>query len=205
MPGFLQGPVTGFTDRSKGKGVVASSWLQQIGNSAAQASGGGVVAATESAGVNPGSINNDNVLAAWTIPPNFFAKAGVALEIQANGSVANNTNSKRIKIIVNPSTAVVGSAVGTGGTTIADTGAYTTTGAAGWQLGAIIAKYGAAGSNTQIAIHSPTIIGSTNGSLLVPAALTLTENASFLLAITGNAVTTATDIALMFAQLFATN
>lgn len=204
MPGFLNGPLTGFTDRSKGKGVVASSWLQQVGNSAAQASGGGVLAAPAYATLNPGSINNDNVLVVWTIPAALFAKAGITLEVQANGSVANNTNSKRIKIIVNPTTAVVGAAV-VGGTTVADTGAYTTTGAAGWQIGTTLVKYGAAGSNTQMALHAPTIIGATNGSLLVPSALTLTESASFLIAITGNAVTTATDINLNFAQLFATN
>lgn len=205
MPGFLSGPQSGFTDRSKGKGVVSSSWLGQIGKSAAQASGGGVLAAVNSAGINPGATNADNVLLSWLIPANLFDVAGRALELQANGSVANNTNSKRIKIIVNPATAVVGSTVGAGGTTIADTGAYTTTGAVGWQIGAFISKYGAPGSNTQIAIHSPTIIGSTTSSLVVPSPLTLNESSSFLIAITGNAVTTANDIALNFAQLFATN
>jgi hypothetical protein len=204
MPGFLQGPVTGFTDRAKGKGLVSSSWLNQIGNSAAQATGGGVVATTSVVGINPSSTNNDNVLVVWQIPANLFSKAGITLEIQANGSVANNTNSKRLKIWAGATTAVVGSAV-TGGTLIADSGAYTTAGAVGWQIGAFITKYGAAGSNTQIAVHAPSIIGTTTSSLVVPTALTLTENASFLLVITGNAVTTATDITLVFAQLFATN
>ena len=204
MPGFLSGPNSGYTDRAKGKGTVSNSWLAQIGKSTAQASGGGVVGAVNSASITPGSINNDNVLAVWQIPANIFDTAGRAIEIQANGSVANNANSKRIKIIVGATTAVVGSAV-VGGTTVADTGAYTTTGTAGWQIGAIISKYGAAGSNTQVAVHAPTIIGNTTGSLVVPSFLTLTENASFLLVITGNAVTTATDIVLNFAQLFATN
>jgi hypothetical protein len=40
---------------------------------------------------------------------------------------------------------------------------------------------------------------------VVPTALTLTESSSWLLAITGNAATTATDIAMNFAELFATN
>lgn len=204
MPGFLSGPLTGFTDRAKGKGLVSFSWLQQIGKSAAQASGGGVVGGYNGAGISPGTINNDNVLAVWTIPANLFDIAGRAIEIQANGSVANNTNSKRIKVIVNPSTAVVGSAV-VGGTTIADTGAYTTTGAAGWEIGALISKIGAAGSNTQTALHTPSVIGATTSALVVPSALTLTESSSFLLAITGNAVTATTDIVMNFAQLFATN
>ena len=204
MPGFLSGPNSGYTDRAKGKGTVSSSWLAQIGKSTAQASGGGIVAATVNAGINPGLINNDNVLVAWSIPANIFDLAGRILEITANGSVANNTNSKRIKIWAGCTTAVVGSAV-TGGTLIADSGAYTTAGSAGWQIGAQIAKYGAANSNTQLAVHTPTIIGNTSGSLLAPSLLTLPESSSFLIAITGNAVTTASDIVLNFAQLFATN
>jgi hypothetical protein len=183
---------------------VASGWIQQIGRSTAQASGGGVVAGYNGAGISPGTINNDNVLVVWTIPANLFDVAGRALEIQANGSVANNVNSKRIKIIVNPSTAVVGSAV-VGGTTIADSGAYTTTGLAGWQIGAFISKYGASGSNTQIAVHAPTLIGVTNSPLVAPSALTLVESASFTIVITGNAVTAVGDIVMNFAQIFATN
>ena len=204
MPGFLNGPLTGFTDRSKGKGVVSASWLQQIGKSAAQAAGGGVVGGYNGAGISPGAINNDNVLAVWTVPANFFDVAGRALEIQANFNVANNTNSKRVKIIVNPTTAVVGSAV-VGGTTIADTGAYTTTGAAGGQIGALISKVGAAGSNTQTAVHAPTVIGAVTSSLVPSSALALTESAAFTIAVTGNAVTATADIVMTFAQLFATN
>jgi hypothetical protein len=55
-------------DRQKGKGTTNSAFLQQIGKSAAQAAGSGNIAALVSAGINPGTINNDNVLAAWTIP-----------------------------------------------------------------------------------------------------------------------------------------
>jgi hypothetical protein len=191
-------------DRQKGKGSAESSFLQRIGKSSAQAAGSGNVACIVSAGINPGSINNDNVLASWTIPANFFDIAGRGIQVTAMGSVANNTNSKTIKIIAGCTTATVGSAV-TGGTTIAASAAYTTTGAAGWQIIAQIFKYGNPGSNTQIALHQSVIIGTTTTALIVPTALTLTESSSFLIAVTGNAVTTATDIALNFAEVFATN
>jgi hypothetical protein len=205
MPGFLTGPLNGFMDRPKGKGLVPSSWLNQIGKSSAYVAGSGNAAVTAvGTPINPGSINNDNVLVAWTIPANLFDIAGRGLMITAMGSVANNTNSKRIKIIWGATTATVGSAV-VGGTTIADTGAYTTTGAAGWQISAQVFKYGAQGSNTQIALHQGAVIGSTNGSLVVPSLLTSVESGSVLVAITGNAVTTASDIGLNFAELFVTN
>ena len=155
MPGFLTGPVTGFQDRMKVKGMCSSSFLNQIGKSAALVAGSGNIAVTASAGINPGATNADNVLVAWTLPANLFDIAGRGLQITAMGSVANNTNSKRIKIIWGATTAVVGSTV-TGGTTIADTGAYTTTGAAGWQIMAQVFKYCAAGSNTQIGLQIPT-------------------------------------------------
>lgn len=204
MPGYLQTAVTGFQDRMKGKGMCSSSFLQQIGNSTALAGGSGNVAVTVSAGINPGATNVDNVLVSWTLPQNLLDVAGRGVQITAMGSVANNTNSKRIKIIWGCTAAVVGSTV-SGGTTIADTGAYTTTGAAGWQIQAQVFKYGAKNSNTQIALHQGAVIGATNGALSVPSALTSTESGLIIVAITGNAVTTATDIALNFAELFATN
>ena len=204
MPGYLQGPVTGFQDRMKGKGMASWSFLQQIGRSAALAAGSGNVYAKAQAGISPGSINTDTVLAAWTIPANIFDQDGRGLQITAMGSVANNTTSKRLKIIVGATSAVVGSAV-VGGTTVADTGTYATAGAAGWQIAAQIFKYGAAGSNTQMALHQGAVIGSTNGSLITPSPMTLTESSSFIIAVTGNATTATSDIVMNFAEIFATN
>ena len=155
--------------------------------------------------INPGSTGNDNVLAVFSVPANSFdGVSNRGLAITACGSVANNTNAKRMKIIFNATTAVVGSAV-TGGTTIADTGSYTTTGAAGWQINAQVFKYGAAGSNTQLCLHESTQIGSTVSSLVSPQQTTATESGAILIAITGNATTTATDIALNFVQINAMN
>ena len=207
MPGLLAGPVSGIMDRQKGKGSASQSFLQRIGTSAAQAAGAGNIACTVASvasPISPGSNNNDNVLVAWVLPAGLFDIAGRGICVTAMGSVAANVNSKRIKIIIGATTQTVGSAV-SGGTTIADTGAYTTNNAVGWSISAQVFKYGNPASNTQIALHQSAVIGLTNSTLVVPTALTLTESGAINLCITGNAVTTASDIALNFAELFATN
>ena len=154
--------------------------------------------------VNPGATGADNVLAVYSLPANSLDIAGRCLNIFAQGNVANNTNSKRVKIYVGCTTAVVGSTV-TGGTVVADTGAYTTTGAAGWIVEANVVKYGANGSNTQYGLHASAQVGATVGSLLVSSALTMTESGAILIAVTGNAATTATDITLNFFEVNAMN
>jgi hypothetical protein len=205
MPGFLQGPLTGFVDRMKGKGMCSSGFLTQIGNSSALVAGSGNASVySSSTGVSPGTINNDNVLVSWVIPARMFDITGRGLQVTAMGSVSANTNSKRIKIFAGCTAAVIGSTV-SGGTLIADSGAYTTAGAAGWQIAAQIFKTGAGGSNTQIALHQAAQIGATTSGLVVPTALTLTETSSFILAVTGNGVTATTDIVMNFAELFVTN
>jgi hypothetical protein len=164
----------------------------------------GNIACQASAGVNPGATGADNVLAVFSIPANSFDQAGRAVSIAAIGGFAANTNTKRVKIIVGAASAVVGSTIGSGGTTIADTAAVTTNGA-GWSLGASVVKYGAAGSNTQQGIHSAAQVGSAVAALITPASLTLTENLPILVAVTGNATTTATDIALNAFEVNACN
>lgn len=158
----------------------------------------------QSAGTSPGGTGSDYVVASFTLPASSFDIAGRSLTINADGGFANNTDAKRAKIIVGCTTATVGSVV-SGGTTIADTGTYSTTGAVGWGLSASVAKYGAAGSNTQIAIHAAAQMGATVGSLLAPQALTLTESAAILVAVTLNCTTTASDATLMWATINAMN
>jgi hypothetical protein len=153
---------------------------------------------------NPGGTAGDYVVGVYTIPANGFDVAGRGVNMLAQGSVANNTNSKRLKLYWGCTAAVVGSAV-SGGTVIADTGAYTTTGAAGWSLEANVFKYGASGSNTQLALHMSAQIGAVVGSLLVPTALTSTESGSIIIAVTANAATTATDIIYNFFEINAMN
>ena len=153
---------------------------------------------------NPGGTAGDYVVGVYSIPAYSFDISGRGINIIAQGSVANNTNSKRIKLYFGCTSAVVGSAV-SGGTVIADTGAYTTTGAAGWAIEANVFKYGAAGSNTQLALHQSAQIGATVGSLSVPTALTASESATVLVAVTANAGSTATDIIYNFFEINAMN
>lgn len=155
-------------------------------------------------GNSPASTGADIVMAVYSIPANSFDIAGRALNVFAQGDVANNTNSKQIRLYFGCTTAVVGSAV-TGGTIIADTGAYTTVGAAGWIVESNIVKYGATGSNTQRGLHASAQIGSIVGSLLPSTALTRPENAAILIAVTGNAATATTDIVLQFYEVNAMN
>jgi hypothetical protein len=153
---------------------------------------------------NPAVTNQDTIIALFTLPANSFDTTGRGINIMAQGSVANNTNSKRIKIFANPTTPVIGSAV-SGGTLIADTGAYTTALTAGWCVEANVFKYGAAGSNTQLAIHVLAQIGAQVGALIPPSLLTIAENSAIPFAVTGNAVTTATDIVQNFFEINALN
>lgn len=158
-----------------------------------------------SGGTNPAATGSDVVVATYTLPANCFDIAGRALTIMASGNFSNNTNTKTAKIIINPSSAVVGSTVGSGGTTIATTGAYSTTGAVGWSLTANVAKYGATGSNTQMYQNMGVVIGGSHSGMGIAAALTLTESASIIIAVTINAATTATDASLWQFEINATN
>ena len=153
---------------------------------------------------NPASTGSDYVLGVFTLPAYSFDVAGRGINLLAQGSVANNTNTKTIKLYMGATSAVVGSVI-SGGTVIASTGAYSTTGAAGWSLEANVFKYGATGSNTQLALHMSAQVGNTVGSLIVPSALTLTESATITMAVTGNAATTATDIIYNFFEVNAMN
>lgn len=176
------------------------------GSSGTMVPGSGTLALTMSAtGVSPGTTANDNVLAVMTIPANAFDGQSFPVatnreaSILATGSFGATGNNKTIKIIVNPTTATVGSAV-VGGTTIGTTGVVTTNGG-GWQMQASIIKYGAANSNTQLGIHYGAQVGAAVSALTAPQALTLTENAPITVAITGNAATATTDIVFNFANI----
>lgn len=156
------------------------------------------------AGISPGATGVDSVLAVFTLPANFFSAQNNAAYIQAQGKFAANAATKQVKIIFNPATAVVGATVGVGGTTIADSGAVVTNGL-GWSLQASVFKSGAAGSNTQMAIHEQAQTGGTVSNLLAPSFPTATENAPILIAVTGNATTTATDITFNYLEIDQSN
>jgi|SRR5215469_9008886 len=157
-----------------------------------------------SAGINPGATGADNVLAVYSLPANSLDISGRGICITSEGSFAATGNNKRIKIIFNPATAVVGSTVGASGTTVSDTGTVATNGA-GWCLSANVFKYGAAGSNTQIGLHQQAQIGAAVASILVPSLITATESGAILIAVTGNATTAASDIVFNFLEVNALN
>jgi hypothetical protein len=184
--------------------LLSADTFAQAGSSAATFPlEGNLNVQTSAAGVNPGATAADNVLAVYSLPASFFDKAGRGISIAAAGSFAANADNKRVKIIVNATTAVVGSTV-TGGTTICDTGTVATNGS-GWLLEGSVFKYGAAASNTQLGIHNQAQIGAAVASMLAPSLITATESGAILIAITGNATTAATDIIFNFMQINATN
>jgi len=186
-------------DRSR-HAVIASGFGASL---APMLSEGNINLQVSSAGVQPGVTGADNVLAVYSLPSNAFDVAGRGISITAAGSFGSTANNKRVKIIFNPATAVVGSTVGGGGSTICDTGTVTQN-AGGWQLMASVFKYGAAGSNTQIGIHNQAIV-STAVAPVAPSLITAVESGAILVAVTGNATTAASDIVFNFLEVNAMN
>lgn len=158
---------------------------------------------TVSAGRNPAGTGSDYVVATFSIPAAAFDLANRGIAILAAGSMLNSTT-KTVKIIMGAAAPAVGSIV-SGGTTIASIAAITgSTANGGWQIQANVFKYGAAGSNTQIAIHETAQVGGVFSALLPPSLLTLNEAAAIPIAITINAAT-ATDATFNFSEIFAMN
>jgi hypothetical protein len=187
-----------------GTGIEPSSNLEQFGACTATVlAEGNINRQISAAGIQPGATGVDNVLAVFSIPANSYDILGRGVGITAQGSFAATANNKRIKLIFNATTAVVGSTV-TGGTTVADTGTIATSGG-GWSLQANIFKYGANGSNTQLGLHQQAQIGAATAALLAPSLITAVENGPILIAVTGNATTAASDILFNFLEINAMN
>lgn len=153
------------------------------------------------AGISPAATGADNVIAAYTLPGgtlNYVSGActagGPTLRIKVRGHTAANGNNKAIKVIWNATTAAVGSTV-SGGTTIAATGTITIN-AKSFVIDAWVKKTGAPNSNTQVAGADLILSDATPVSAGVPVYATATEANDILIAITGNAGTTATDIVI---------
>ncbi|ARU23735.1 hypothetical protein RSSE_c3354 [Ralstonia solanacearum] len=128
------------------------------------------------------------MLFTYAMPANAFNAAGRQVTITAAGKFAANANNKRIKIWWGTTTQTVGAAVA-GGTLIADSGVVTTNGG-GWSAGVQVTKYGAQGSNTQIATNESVVAGATHTGTLAPVLLTNNENAVINITITGSSPTT---------------
>jgi len=144
-------------------------------------------------GLTQGNAANttDDVLAIIPIPANAFDVAGRAVQLALSGSFAANADSKDIKIWAGPTAQAIGSALAsTGMTKILDTGAITTNGG-GWTANVQVAKYGAAGSNTQQAAYAASVAGSTHLGTTAPVALTVNEAAINYLVVTGSSASSA--------------
>jgi hypothetical protein len=164
---------------------------------------GNIARQISAAGISPAATGSDYVLAVYSMPANSFDVAGRGVNLLSMGSFGATANNKRLKLIFNATTAVVGSVV-TGGITVCDTGVVATN-ANGWCLEANVFKYGATGSNTQIGIHQSAQTGNTVSALLAPTLITAAENAPILIAVTGNATTAANDIVFSFLEVNAMN
>lgn len=191
-------------DYANGGSNPASDVTQFGTGSSLMGAEGNISRQISAAGVQPGATGADNVIAAFTIPANSFDAAGRGLSFLAQGSFAATGNNKQVKLIFNPATAVVGSTVGGGGTTIADSGVVATNNL-GWSLQANVFKYGVANANTQIGLHQQAQIGNAVANLLKPTLITAVENAAILVAVTGNATTTVSDIVFNFLEVNAMN
>lgn len=152
--------------------------------------------------VSPGSTGADIVVGFFTLPAGAFDIANRQVDLTAVFTHAANADSVVYKLQVTQTLPVINSAI-SGGTAIAS--ATDATSGAVTQIGASVAKYGAAGSNTQLAVHESAQVGATVTALSAPTPLTLNEAAPIYVAVTINCATTATDGALSFAQLTASN
>lgn len=143
---------------------------------------------------NPAGITNDYVLSVYSLPASSFNASGKGIEITAAGNLGNDSQVKRVKIIINPTAAVAGSIV-SGGTTVGDTGSVTAANV-GWVLQSQMYKYGTAGSNTQIVQFIDGSVGTLNLGVGLASAITANESGAILIAVTGNATTSVGDISL---------
>jgi hypothetical protein len=100
MPGFLLGPITGFVDRMKGKGMCSSSFLQQIGKGAALSAGGGSINFQSSvAGVGNGADVTADTLYQAIIPPNTFDIPGRSVWLQCSGVISATSATKTLAFV----------------------------------------------------------------------------------------------------------
>jgi hypothetical protein len=148
-------------------------------------------------GQNPGATGADNVLAVFSLPGSLFdGVSNRGIRLTAMGTYGANGNTKTVKIIYNPSAAVVGSTV-TGGTTLVTTGAVVIN-ALPWFLEAGVVDV--VGANNQLAFGMLSWSGGVP-TFIVPVApsfATADETQPILIAVTGNAATAVTDIALLY-------
>jgi hypothetical protein len=170
-------------------GLAPNTVLQQTGSAltGGARSGGNISVTVTAAGQGNGADTTDDVIATFALAANSLDVAGRQAVITALGKTAANANNKRIKLWWGTTTQTLGVAVA-GGTLIADSGVVTTN-AGGWNLNALVTKYGAAGANTQVG-QGAIVVGISHTGTQVPALLTAPENAIINITVTGSSPTT---------------
>jgi hypothetical protein len=200
------GDRTYFLPNFAGGEVWPSNEATQFGSGTASiAAEGNIFRQISQPGITPVALGSDIVIGVYTLPANSFDGIGNrGLGLTAQGSFGATTNSKTIKIIANPASAVVGSVVGAGGTVVATTGVVATNGS-GWVLAANIFKYGAPGSNTQMGLHQASQMGPAVTPLQATSLITAVESGPIIFAITANCATLGNDVVLNFIEANALN
>lgn len=170
MPGFLLGPITGFVDRMKGKGMCSSSFLQQFGKGAALCAGGGNLASFVSqAGIGNGADTTEDTLFTGSLPPNSMDVVGREMSIQAWGNISATSATKTARVYW--------------GSTVLATIQATTTQTGVWIVNATIIKTGANAQTACVAIDT-----SISGSLVRTASILSpneTDTAAIVMKVTG--------------------
>jgi hypothetical protein len=135
--------------------------------------------------------------------PNGTVRSNRGVNITAMGSLGANGDTKRILIMAGGTSSTVAAYSGTlglDGTVIADTGSITVNGS-GWSIQAEIFKYGAAASNTQLALHQQAQAGPNVSPLVACQNLTLNEAGVIPIAIVASCTTLASDVQYNFMEV----
>jgi hypothetical protein len=177
MPGFLVGPLTGFVDRMKGKGVCSSSFLQQIGKSSAQSAGGGnIFSLVQAVGAGNAADTTDDTLMSCSLPANLLDVAGRCVTVQAFGTVAATSDTKTLQFKF-------------GAASLQPIVSYATTGTGSWQMYLQIYKVSA---NVQALVYQvdasgsvATVLGAAVGRNVLYVAGAQTDTSAIPLVITG--------------------
>jgi hypothetical protein len=206
-------------------GQLPPATVTQFGSSAAAAvmgqfreEGNLYAAAGNPLGANAADTTDD-ILGGIRVPASCLDVAQRQLLINAIGQTGATTNNKRFKIFVNPTMAgqtlnadgtYANAGTVTAGTPVCDSGAWVNATIANsnvaWQGQAQVTKYGALGSNTQMG-SGTAILGGTHGGAQAGQALTLPENATIDVIVTGSSYTTgaANDVKLQQLTVTASN
>lgn len=181
-----------------------------FGSGQAIIGGEGNIFLSAGTGIQPSATGSEAVLAVCTLPANSFDQPGRGITVYALGSLtAGSGATQRVRLWYNTgSAATAGTLLGTGSagaTVVADTGVVGPNSAGAWNLSALVFKYGAQGSNTQLGVHQQGQVGGTAVALVAPVTLTATESSAINVAATCIGSGVVGNVILNFLQVTASN